>query len=162
MNIFAVHEDPVVSAQMLCDRHVNKMILETAQMITAVAHRYDYPTVYKPGFKKHPCTIWAGDSIANWDWLIQHGIALNEEKKYRFGGKDHSSYDVIAWHYECLHMPRQKYKLTPFAQAMPDVCKDTNHVKAYRNYYLGYKQRFKDGKRPVWTKRDPPSWWKYE
>ena len=38
MNIFILHEDPVVAAQMLCDRHVPKMIVESAQMLST-AHR---------------------------------------------------------------------------------------------------------------------------
>jgi len=162
LNIFAVHQNPIISAQSLCDRHVVKMILETAQMITSVAERHNYPIIYKAGFKKHPCTIWSGDSIENWLWLIEHGIALNEEKKYRFSSGDHSSVHVIKWHLECFHAPKPHVKMTKFAQAMPDVYKDANHVNAYRNYYLGAKQYFKDGKRPTWTKRGPPDWWVYE
>ena len=33
MNIFYVDKDPVIAAQMMCDKHVVKMILETAQML---------------------------------------------------------------------------------------------------------------------------------
>ena len=33
MNIFVLDEDPVISAQQACDKHVVKMILESAQMI---------------------------------------------------------------------------------------------------------------------------------
>ena len=33
MNIFVVDEDPVIAARQLCDKHVVKMILETAQML---------------------------------------------------------------------------------------------------------------------------------
>ena len=36
MNIFAVDKDPKISAQQLCDKHVVKMILESAQMLCAV------------------------------------------------------------------------------------------------------------------------------
>ena len=38
MNIFYLHEDPQVSAKMHCDKHVVKMILESAQMLST-AHR---------------------------------------------------------------------------------------------------------------------------
>ena len=51
--------------------------------------------------------------------------------------------------------------MTPFAQAMPDHYRDDDHVKAYRAYYLGDKQFFKDGRRPKWTKINPPDWWEY-
>ena len=38
MNIFYLHEDPQVSAKMHCDKHVVKMIIEYAQMLST-AHR---------------------------------------------------------------------------------------------------------------------------
>jgi len=38
MNIFYIDRDPVIAAQMSCDKHVVKMILESAQMLCA-AHR---------------------------------------------------------------------------------------------------------------------------
>ena len=33
MNIFYVDRDPVKAAQMMCDKHIVKMILESAQML---------------------------------------------------------------------------------------------------------------------------------
>ena len=38
MNIFILDEDPVVAAQLQCDKHVVKMIVECAQMLST-AHR---------------------------------------------------------------------------------------------------------------------------
>ena len=38
MNIFALHQHPVVAAKQHCDKHVVKMILETAQLLST-AHR---------------------------------------------------------------------------------------------------------------------------
>ena len=35
MNIFVLHEDPIIAAQMHCDKHCNKMIVEHAQMLAA-------------------------------------------------------------------------------------------------------------------------------
>ena len=81
MNIFVVDESPVVSAQQLCDKHVVKMILESAQMLST-AHRVldGHPCIkrtpkgrkvqdwvldddredmiYRAHQPKHPCTIW--------------------------------------------------------------------------------------------------------
>ena len=74
MNIFAVDRDPIIAARMLPDRHVTKMILESAQMLSIVfsAHYWDIGEVMKVdgtpfktakgAFKKHPCTMWAADS----------------------------------------------------------------------------------------------------
>ena len=38
MNIFYLDRDPVVAAQLMCDKHVVKMILESAQILST-AHR---------------------------------------------------------------------------------------------------------------------------
>ena len=38
MNIFYLDDDPVLAAQQHCDRHVVKMILETAQILSTVWH----------------------------------------------------------------------------------------------------------------------------
>lgn len=162
MNIFVLDESPIISAQMMCDRHVSKMILETAQMLSSVADRYGHPTLYRPTHRNHPCTLWAGESRENWEWLIKHGLALEEEKMFRTG-KGHSSADVIFWYKKNGYGPPEgDAGLTPFALAMPDLYKVESSVESYRGYYLGEKQFFRDGKRPKWTKRSPPDWWKYE
>jgi hypothetical protein len=44
--------------------------------------------------------------------------------------------------------------MTPFAQAMPEDCKDSNAVIAYRNYYKKYKAKF-----AKWAHSETPSWW---
>ena len=41
MNIFILDEDPHVAAQMLCDKHVPKMIIESAQMLSTVHRMLD-------------------------------------------------------------------------------------------------------------------------
>ena len=38
MNIFALDKDPTQAARMMCDKHVVKMILESAQLLST-AHR---------------------------------------------------------------------------------------------------------------------------
>ena len=41
MNIFILDEDPRKAAQMVCDKHVNKMIIESAQMMSTVHRMLD-------------------------------------------------------------------------------------------------------------------------
>jgi hypothetical protein len=97
MNIFVVDEDPEVAARQLCDKHVVKMILETAQMLCTVAHNHGYEAPYKVAHPKHPCTLWAGKSAANWTWLIDHGLAMSEEYTERYGRttQERSCYQVV-------------------------------------------------------------------
>lgn len=159
MNIFVLDKDPKIAAKMLCNRHVSKMILESAQMLSSVAHKYGYNALYKPTHVKHPCTIWTGESKGNWDWLIEHTIEMHAEK-IRRTGKGHKSIEVVNYYKNNNFGPKEG-ELTVFAQAMPDKYKDENPVIAYRNYYLGEKQFFKDGKRPSWNPVEPPYWWNY-
>ena len=152
MNIFVVDEDPEIAARQLCDKHVVKMILETAQMLCTVAHQHGHPAPYRVSHPKHPCTLWAGKSPENWSWLIAHGLAMAEEYTRRYG-RTHKSEAVIKW---CARLPIQfgaSPGLTPFAQAMPEQYKNECAVTAYRAYYHGEKAAF-----ATW-KSEVPQWW---
>ncbi len=151
MNIFAVNNNPKTAAQELCDKHVVKMILESAQMLCAVFPNGDAP--YKRAFYNHPCTRWARESVENYEWLLDHAYAMCQEYTRRYG-KVHKSLDTIQWcgsNYHKLNIPRKG--LTKFAQAMPEQYKNDCSVTAYRAYYNGEKAYF-----AKWTKRDQPEW----
>ena len=151
MNIFILDQDPKIAATMLCDKHVVKMILETAQMLCTISHGLGNAAPYRATHKNHPCTLWAAKSKENWDWLLEHGIEMSEEYTRRYG-RVHKSLAVIQW---CANIPNPPAAsaLTPFAQAMPIQYKDDCAVTAYRNYYAGEKSGF-----AKW-KTSPPSWW---
>ncbi len=151
MNIFVLDRDPIAAAAMMCDKHVVKMILETAQMLCAagIAKGYDMP--YGATHTRHPCTLWAGESKANWDWLVGHGLALCSEYTLRYG-KVHKSQSVIEFARD-MDIEFDKHELTPFAQAMPAQYKNECVVTAYRAYYMGEKARF-----ATW-KTESPDWW---
>ena len=160
MNIFVVDEDPIVAATMLCDKHNVKMILESAQMLCSALpsarnyQMYNGVTLYKPTHTKHPCTLWAGKSHQNYQWLLRHAVGLYCEYTQRYG-KIHKSQHVIKVMAELEEScPLPDIGLTPFAQAMPDQYKDANAVVAYRNYYIGEKSKI-----AVWNHSTPPSWW---
>jgi len=83
MNIFALSECPEQSALWLDDIRKNKMILESAQMLsTTVRHLTpdtDLP-VYRVAYLNHPCTIWARQSRDNFRWLVSHMKSLFNQK----------------------------------------------------------------------------------
>ncbi len=64
MNIFAVSENPLKAASMLCDKHVVKMSLESAQMMSTVWHLHGMApaSACKPTHERHPCVVWAATS----------------------------------------------------------------------------------------------------
>jgi hypothetical protein len=157
VNIFYLDSDPVNAAQMSCDKHVVKMILESAQMLST-AHRElddDVPDdFYKSTHKNHPSTIWARSNASNYSWLYEHFIALCDEYTHRYG-KTHLSdkkfRDSLGW----LPANIESGDLTAPPQCMPDEYKCDDTVTAYRNYYKGDKSRFAE-----WNKSRPaPEWW---
>ena len=65
MNLFYLHRDPVEAARLQCDRHVVKMILETAQMLSTAHLELDGKQVaYKATHKNHPSTVWVRSSAS--------------------------------------------------------------------------------------------------
>jgi hypothetical protein len=162
MNIFVLHTDPTIAAQMHCDKHIPKMCVEAAQMMASALRRHGATdeqmpltkagTPYKGGYAHHPCTRWAGDSQENWMWLAHHAMQLCEEYYKRFN-KMHACTEPI-YHMIGLQKTIPNTELTPFAQAMPDEYRDDDAVKAYRAYY--HSKTF-----AKWEKGTPaPDWWR--
>lgn len=145
MNIFILDENPQLCAQYHCNSHCVKMITEHTQMLSTVSG-YGY----KPTHKNHPCTKWVAESLDNYLWLVELTTELNKEWQFRYGHtRNHKSYDVML----TLPVPDlPKIGMTPFAQAMPDYCKDSDAVTAYRTYYILEKQSILK-----YTNRDKPS-----
>lgn len=87
MNIFILDNDVSKCAMYHCDKHVVKMILESAQMLSTVIRESGIDCGYKITHLNHPCTIWTRESLSNWKWLRNLVEALNQEYKFRFEKK---------------------------------------------------------------------------
>lgn len=134
MNIFILDYNIRKSAEYHCDQHVNKMILEAAQILCTVASQHKIYTPYKPTHPKHPCTLWAGKSMENYLYVCDYAFWLNEAAKERYKRRtNHKSWDVI----NSLSFPKlPELGLTTFARAMPEEFKSIpDTVQAYREYY---------------------------
>lgn len=139
MNIFILDTDPAKAAAYHCNRHVVKMALETAQILSTVVKKYNPEAegFYKPTHMNHPCVKWTSVSRTNFEWTLALGFALCDEYTKRYG-KIHKSEKILA----CASQHIKSIPeggLTPFVQAMPDDVKDADTVKAYRRYYVKYK-----------------------
>jgi hypothetical protein len=145
VNIFVLHKNPTIAARMHCDKHVVKMILESAQMLCTAISLGGLRAPYKPTHKNHPCTVWARQSLDD-EWMFRW--PKNKASGHKSVGKYLSERpDVEA----SLLFPKRG--LTPFAQAMPDECKHMDPVQAYRRYYLSHKAHilnYTNRKRPRW------------
>jgi hypothetical protein len=145
MNIFVVDRNPKKAAQMLCDKHVVKMPLECAQMLSTIAGG-----PYKPSHVNHPCTKWAREKQGNFNWLLKHGFALCKEYTHRYG-KVHSCEAVLEQIAKMkISLPKGR---TEFYPCVPDECLTNDVVTSYHQYYFT-KARF-----ATWKKRNPPDWW---
>ena len=154
MNIFLLDKNLEKCAQYHVDRHVVKMILESAQLLCSVHHICgELEPPYKLAHKNHPCSIWCRASLTNYLYLCELGLELSKEYTYRYN-KHHKSTDVIQW---CLNnLPNiPDIGFTPPALAMPDQYKVDDFVQSYRNYYIGEKKGF-----ATWKNREIPYWFK--
>ena len=152
MNIFVLDFDPQKAAQYHCDKHVIKMILESAQLLSTCNRYFGLDEGYKSTHLNHPCSKWVRESLDNYMWLVSLGYYLNEEYKYRYNKTiNHKSMDVILG----LSVPEKLPDIGPtaFAQAMPDEYKSIDTVESYRAYYIIEKRDIL-----TYTKREAPEW----
>lgn len=180
MNIFAVDYDAFKAAQDLCDKHVVKMVLETAQLL-CTAHRvldgvkagktyiHQDPDLnnflYKATHINHPCSIWVRKSPENYQWLSIHFQALLLEYENRYQ-KIHNCIKLlpiliktpnsIPWVNKSNNKDYNAYYQFPLA--MPDGYKNPEcAVNSYRRYYVfdkvvgGIAQWNKSRSRPEWV-----------
>jgi len=179
MNLFLVDYDVNKIAEYYFDKHVLKMTLETAQLLST-AHRYvdgymvieriknrNYKrwhlidpcmqdALYKSTHVNHPTAKWIRESTYNYNFAYDLFIALAKEYEYRYG-KPHLSYiklkDLLK------NPPKRLTKTGSFVympeqfQAIPIEYKQKDPVEAYRTYILLDKQHLFH-----WTKRDIPYW----
>lgn len=141
MNIFYLDPDPVIAARMQCDKHVVKMALETAQILSTVTGG-----PYKPTHKHHPSVLWAHKQPS---WVLKHFMGLLAEYHHRYGR-----------HHKCAELLLSFTELPPDEpwtdppQCMPVNYHQADTVQAYRAYYRGDKARFAKWQRG----RAAPDW----
>lgn len=160
VNIFVLDKDPVSAAGMLCDCHVRKMCVETAQILSGVMLRRGMALIDgmpKPQNINHPVIV-AADSSHVINWVLDYNIALLDEFAYRFGKKH--IYDGIAMAYVLKLMNKKgKNNCETLAKCCGDLdVADLDIVTAYRKYctevkkpQLSAKNMWKFTKREDWT-----------
>lgn len=179
MNIFYLDKDPATCAEMHCDKHVVKMIIEYAQLM-CTAHRvldgtewtdktangrnikrWKHPSdyfddkLYKASHVNHPSAVWTRQSKANYNWLYKMWYNLCFEYTIRYA-KVHATFEKLATSLQFAPVNMSEGEFTDPPQAMPDSSKVVgNAIQAYKNYYIKEKQSF-----AKWTGRNIPEWFK--
>lgn len=159
MNIFYLDNDPQRAAQYHCDKHVSKMIVESAQMLSTAHHLLDNSQLaksclYKAAYPNHPSTVWVRQSIHNYRWLVTMAAELCCVYTLRYS-RIHKTEAVIdnlhAFEPKCAAFRAAAF--TPPPQCMPDEFKGPDTVEAYRDYYYGGKPF------AAWTRSLTPDWY---
>ena len=179
MNIFYLDPDPSTCAKMHLDKHVVKMIIEYAQLMST-AHRVldgeqytdktannrniqrwrmkdelSEHTLYKASHVNHPSAIWVRQSKENYRWLYRMWFYLLQEYTYRYGKKHACEKLMSALYLDPMNIPKGIF--TEPTLAMPDTYKVPNDaIKSYQNYYIHDKSRF-----AKWKNREIPEWFSH-
>ena len=181
MNIFVLDENPSIAAAMHCDKHVSKMVLESAQMLST-AHRMldgvetksrsnsgkrivkyymlgdnrEY-YLYNAVHFNHPCTIWTRESSQNYLWHYELFCCLCDEYTKRFGDKIHLTDRSLREHLKATPNNIPDAEMTPFRLAMksnPECMNESSPVESYRQFYMTKQKRFK----MEWKYTKTPHW----
>lgn len=183
MNIFYLSHNANECAEFHADKHVVKMCIEYAQLLST-AHRvvdgqlwygvnakgrklqrYFHPdsimnsTLYKACHVNHPSAVWVRMSNENYNWLYELWMALCNEYTHRYG-KIHASQEKLEYYLLLppMKIPQGKFtEPTPAMKAYPECIVENDSLTSYRNFYWEDKRKF-----AKWTKRDKPDWWIYK
>lgn len=179
MNIFYLNENPQTCAQEHLDKHVVKMILEYAQLLST-AHRlldgnqYIAKTeagrnikrwklnnskleslLFKASHINHPSAVWARKNVQNYMWLAELLEETCREYTHRYG-KIHSVERTGLMQTLKNNFP-SNIPIGPFTEptpAMPEDCKISgDSIASYKKYYIEKKKHF-----AKWTNRETPQW----
>jgi hypothetical protein len=159
MNIFYLHNDPEICAAYHCDKHVVKMILEYAQLLSTAHHELDgVPSIecYKSTHKNHPSAVWARQSMHHYRWLYRLLSHTCREYTKRYNKIHATERKGIVCNLMQLPYELRSVGWEDPPQCMPDEYKNINVIKAYRNYYIRDKGRF-----ATW-KNGSPFWWQQQ
>lgn len=179
MNVFYLDNDPRQCAEWMVDRHVVKMIVETAQLLST-AHRildgvqvelqlekdgkvkkknvWVLPddrndVLYACTHRNHPSAIWCRESVENYNWLVDHLYALGQEYTYRYG-KKHATIEKCFYPLQSPPHGLRDWDWTKPPSAMgPEFIISDDPVINYRNYY-----KYGKAKLHSWKNRETPEW----
>jgi len=146
MNIFYLDRDPKVCAQAMTDKHVVKMIVESAQLLSTAHHTLDKEfairNIYKTTHANHPSAVWVRESSHHYKWLFNHFLHLCDEYTIRYK-KRHKTDKELSHLLQTLPNNIQDNGFTQPPQAMPPIYYHEDSVSAYRQYYLSEKLQTK-------------------
>lgn len=177
MNIFILSWNFKECAEYHFDKHVVKMILELAQILSTAHFIIDEekanklrPNIYKKTHQNHPCCKWIVEHLNNYIFTLKLAFALCDEYSFRYC-KTHKTEAVLKF----LEQNKPNYLLVdkehlisdfqysligPHKVTQPALAMPVNfkvHGDAITSYMLYYHSEKKKHIRS-WKKRGAPEW----
>ena len=156
MQLFILDRDPEKSAQMLCDVHLRKMCLETAQILSCVLVRSgSVPESGMPRpYNRHHPVVKALDTPFKINYVLHLNSALHKEFFHRFG-KHHVYHKLCPLYYAKLYQETTTEDWS-FCRNFKDFTPvEDDIVSAYRSYYRYKKSIIRQWQ---YTRRNEPEW----
>ena len=161
MNRFIIEDSINGICASMCDQHIVKMPVEEAQMLcTALWHHApeyaEEKQLYKPVHQKHPCTLWAMETRANYAFAFRLYKAMLDEYTFRYKKLHGASKHWDSLWYGTNYIPRGNVTKHPQCFSGHDDCKTDEFmpINAYRAFYKRDKLRFarynKGRSKPQW------------
>ncbi len=162
VNFFYLDKNPELCAKYYCDKHVVKIPIEIAQILSKIHHilqtNIDFSKIYansKVVKESLGPYVWTLSSLENYIWTCQLGINLIHEYKYRFNKDSHKTEEVLKYLME-NPPPLESKGITPFKMTNKyDMFQyvSTNPITNSRYNYSEMKCM-----NDKWTKREKPKW----
>jgi hypothetical protein len=153
MNLFPLDSDLTKCAEYTVDSHCIKQILESGQILSNC-----YPqefALYKHTHKNHPMSLWVQESLSNFNWAINYGLALSAEYTFRYN-KIHKCHKVLEYY---QHFQPKIKDIGPtrmprcFGELKGKIPETDDVVNDYRIYYKLAKYHLFS-----WKNRQVPNW----
>lgn len=160
----------------MCDKHVVKMILETAQILYTAWHCSETGLpeeegAYRKTHVNHPMAKWIRVKPHHYEYAATYGIVLCLEYTRRYGRR-HKTQDHLeklkrwgapkpveeSFDEKTLATQDLPDGIEFIPLCMPDEFRGKRGIAAYRAYYKSKKKTID----MRWTKCSPPSWFRIE
>lgn len=162
MNIFYLESNPKLCAFYHNDRHLVKMILETAQLLFTAHHvdpspeiNYESVEMYRKTHVNHPSAVWVRERLNNYIWLVELGMELCKEYTIRYG-RIHATQSKMEW----LQLNWPDLNLKSLTRK-PPKCMGTYEYEESDSVELSYMKYifYAKNRANVYWKRSPkPTW----
>ncbi len=163
VNFFYLDKDPVKCAKYYCNKHILKIPIEIAQILSKIHHELetgiDYCKVYKSSLVVKNTLgpyCWIKQSYDNYMWTCKLGLALINEYKLRYDKDTHKSEPILL--YLADNPPKlpkigitrfigtNKYDMFQYISKDPIICGRYNYAE----------MKCKNDK---WNIHGPPKWY---